>query len=273
MESKALKHFKRNVGVCNHLLITNLVGLDGIIYQNITKRDGFHTVWNPKDIKSSVDRARIYDLKSTVIWLCTFLDEYLMSLNREPRLLNEEISNKFDDAGGVKERLDIISNFVFNNKKPITYYMVRYLIGFRNKLIHSNVKENLLNDVNKELLTCKTLTQETYSGLIIDDLIKDYENNQFKITFKEVASLVKATIDFIYIVDEDIINNIEVERIVKEILIEFNKTNKDSFEKIEKSVRLKKFKMLLSTEGFNFITEGNDEILNEVLNITFSSHN
>ena len=62
--SYALKCFKKEIGQANQMLITIMVGLDGIVPYHVEASSEFHTSWNPKSKEISVERSKVFAKKS-----------------------------------------------------------------------------------------------------------------------------------------------------------------------------------------------------------------
>ena len=99
--SIALKRFKAEIGQANHMLITIMVGLDGIIPYDVEAQNEFHTSWNPKSKKASVERSKLFAKKATMAWLVDCLDIYLRLINQSPSLISSE---------KLKQSLDSVDN-------------------------------------------------------------------------------------------------------------------------------------------------------------------
>ena len=76
--SERRKRFKDSMGQANHFLITALIGLEYINNNEVSCPESFSTSWNPKNKKSSVERTRLYILKSSLSWAIDCLDTYLL---------------------------------------------------------------------------------------------------------------------------------------------------------------------------------------------------
>ena len=81
--SIALKRFKNEIGQANHMLITIMVGLDGIVPYQVEAQEEFHTSWNPKSKEISVERSKVFVKKATMAWLVDCIDMYLRLINRK----------------------------------------------------------------------------------------------------------------------------------------------------------------------------------------------
>ena len=110
--SIALKRFKNEIGQANHMLITIMVGLDGIVPYQVEAQEEFHTSWNPKSKEISVERSKVFVKKATMAWLVDCIDMYLRLINQSPILieskqLKQSIDSK-DNSRSVYKRINII---------------------------------------------------------------------------------------------------------------------------------------------------------------------
>lgn len=64
--SVAQRQFKKRMGQANHFLITILIGLDEVSKGLVKKPDTLDVSWNPKDVKASAERSRVYALNSSL---------------------------------------------------------------------------------------------------------------------------------------------------------------------------------------------------------------
>ncbi len=78
--SIALKRFKAEIGQANHMLITIMVGLDGIIPYDVEAQNEFHTSWNPKSKKASVERSKLF-AKKGYNGLASRLSRYILTID------------------------------------------------------------------------------------------------------------------------------------------------------------------------------------------------
>ncbi|OPY60337.1 MAG: hypothetical protein A4E56_02763 [Pelotomaculum sp. PtaU1.Bin065] len=82
-------------------------------------------------------------------------------------------------------------------------------ICWRNRLIHYKAENKIGQNSHEVLLREKESILQKYNGLDIKRAIDSYENNQVP-SFKEVASMVKASIDFITEIDNKLICQLDV---------------------------------------------------------------
>lgn len=268
--SKALTLFKREIGQANHLLITTIIGLDGIIPYNVEANSEFHVSWNPKDKKYSIERSKVFIKKSALAWVVDCIDMYLRIVNQKPFVLQDEnLKNKIDFeevSRSVYKRINIICDYYQINS--ISFALVDLLICWRNRLIHYQADNNIMqiHRITLEKSIDKILVG--YCGLDINSTIKSFEQSNVP-TFKEVASLIKATIDLIYEIDNKLIKNLELISYADQIFITYFKDNFESrlnniFSK-DQERKKKALRQLLKINGFSEKSENEiDEFCDKI---------
>lgn len=102
-ESRGRRRFKDLLGQANHLIVTSLVGLDGVEQGLVTTPPlDLHAAWSPKDPIISARRARRLLLDMVLVRAVDSVDVYSSSLSR-PRapwgsLLPNQRPNDLDAA-------------------------------------------------------------------------------------------------------------------------------------------------------------------------------
>lgn len=278
--SKNLKKFKKNVGQANQFIITILIGLRGVEIGKVTKEEGFNTTWNPKNVKDSTERSKEFMLKSALIFLVDNLDMYIKSSNREPRIItNDELHKNLNDINNnsIRERFKIINNhFKINEIDSNLVNMVDLLIYWRNRVVHFDAYDNLSNACKKDLVENKSKIHSRFCGLNIEDALYRYEERKSP-SFKETTSLIKACIDYVYIIDGLILKETDInnyfERIVNYYFSnkEIGTINSKSIERINKFyVKTEKRKQVVIRNLLNeysIVGEGQDYLYNSIQNL------
>lgn len=216
--SPAKREFKKRFGQANHLLITALVGIDGIQSGQITEKpDSFSTSWNPIDIKRSAERSRVFILKSFLAWAVESLEMYMTELNRKPKLLeSEQFTVLYSKAGqSVYKKTIFIADEI--NIDPILIALMEVLITWRNYTFHYDIDNEIRESSLKCLMDKSDELKERFAGLEITQLKRTWETGG-DFTFKETASLIKATQDFVGEIDKYIIVNIDSEKYLFETI-------------------------------------------------------
>ena len=207
--SYALKQVKKEIGQVNHYLITILVGLNGIIPHDLDAGSELHAVWNPKCKKASVDRSRLFAQKATLAFVVDCIDMYLRLINRSPLLIsNESLKNeldKDDNSKSVYRRLNIICKHL--NIDSLEFAMADLLICWRNRLVHFDA-DNDISSKNREIMLShfSNMYCEKHH-LDFREMLRSFDSKSIP-KFKEITSLVNATINLLYQIDSSLINQI-----------------------------------------------------------------
>lgn len=215
--SKAYRNFKNQIGHANHFLITILVGLDGLEdHSEIRIRSSFHSSWNPKDRNVSITRSREFARNSALSWVVDGLDFYMRSCNTKPKLFSDkDLIKKFNDIGNsVYHRCKTIAEFT--KSTPILIAFMELAITWRNNIIHSHANMSIDNTTREILLNNATEINDKFCNLDIKLMLDNFDKKSSP-TFKETASLIKATIDFVTEVDLFLISNIDQNKYLNDV--------------------------------------------------------
>lgn len=262
--SIAKKKFKDRFGQANHFLITALVGVDGIKSGIITKKpDSFSTMWNPISTVRSAERTRVFILKSFLGWAVESLEMYLTELNRKPKLLDsEKFSSLFSSAGqSVYQKTILIGKET--KVDPILIALMEVLITWRNYTFHYDIDNQISTSSMNCLLENKETVKKLFSGLEISQLKSTWEKG-CDFSFKETASLIKATQDFVTAIDTYVLQNLNYQRYYTEVVQIYFENNKKGVTKY-KSLSQEKKKKYLKVLLQNIVGTKEDEIENTVL--------
>lgn len=215
--SHARRTFKLLLGNANHLIITALVGLDAVERRVITEiPDGIHAAWTPKDPVASARRSRRLLLDMALIRAVDALDIYIKHSNRKPFLIEDvELRNRIDGEGrSIFWKFTAITDY-HNCLDPVLCALIKAMIAWRNKSAHEEADIELDNSVKAILQDNDKRISTEYRGLDSKRLISGFENNRPP-TFKEIASFIKATQDFVKAVDAVQLRACQPERYLKE---------------------------------------------------------
>lgn len=205
------------LGSANHLLITAIVGLEGIKNGNITKPPkDFPAKWNPKDPSASACRSRNLILEMCLVRSVDALDTYISCANRKPFLIQaSDIKSGIDGAGrSVRRKFRIIqTNYTLD--EPILNALIATLINWRNKAVHSEDTSQLESNYVDILKQNKEEISNQFCGLDTDVLLQGYEKNRHP-HLKEVTSFINATHQFVQAADGIILAELRVEEYLRE---------------------------------------------------------
>ncbi len=197
----ALKEFKKRFGNTNQFLITALVGLDGVGKGIVTKSDDFSTSWNPRDVRRAADRSRDFILKAFLNTASDSLESYLRAL-RVSGMLNDAELKHFQNKGLKEKVIDLGKELAVS---PLLVALMDLLITLRNQTVHSKLegKKDISPKSREVLEKFKKQLSDDYCGLVLHRKLIDI--SQYDVTFKEVASLISATHNYVYEVDREVI--------------------------------------------------------------------
>jgi hypothetical protein len=228
--SPARRSFKSQLGSANHLIITALVGLNAVERQIVTEiPPDIHAAWSPKDPIVSARRSRRLLLDMALLRAVDALDIYICHSNRKPFLIDDQ---------GSRDKIDAAGRRVFRKFKAITGYygpldlilcaLVEVMITWRNKSAHDESDTEIEDSVQSILHENRDEILSTYRGLDSALLISGYKDNEPP-AFKEVASFIRATHDFVSALDGLYLSSRQPEHFLKEHVWEVTgKTSKQS---------------------------------------------
>lgn len=253
--SIALKNFKNEMGQANHMLITIMVGLDGIIPYGVTAKEEFHTSWNPKSKNASVERSKVFAKKAAIAWLVDCLDMYLRLINQSPILIGDTDLKKAIDSPNnsrsVYKRILLMCHHY--NIQSIDFALVDLLICWRNRLTHFQA-ENDITEQNRTLLeeSLESIT-ENHCGLNIQQTLKSFDGYSSP-SFKEVTSFVRASINLISELDKCLLSDIGYVEYADKIIVKYlsddsNRKLNNIFSKDEQTAE-KSIRQILFQHGF-----------------------
>lgn len=259
-KSYALKKFKKEIGQANHFLITILIGLDGVKSGKVVKNDEFDAAWNPRDIIASASRSRIYTIKASLAWVVDCLDMYLRLCNRKPRLLSEELSNKFNGTGHrVYEKYKLVSDEY--EVSDIDIAVVDLMICWRNRMTHFDADNDISNE-SRNILIASINEDESIKKIHLDcnQMINSFDQSECP-TFKEMAFMISRTISFVESIDKILIDRVNVLTFLNDVLCNEFKNNPHIFHSIFSTIGNRRRKRLIQfIKNYGFIeVENNSE--------------
>ena len=78
--TSACSEFCERLGQANHLLITILIGIEGVRIGDARKSDDFHAAWNPKSLEETAQRSRRFARDAMLNHIVDSLGVYLSLL-------------------------------------------------------------------------------------------------------------------------------------------------------------------------------------------------
>lgn len=238
-----------------------MVGLDGIISYGVEPQKEFHTSWNPKSKKASVDRSKLFAKKATLAWVVDCIDMYLRLINQAPLLIcDEQLKNAIDsveNSRSVYKRIILVCNHY--SIKSVDFALVDLLICWRNRLSHFQA-ENDISQSNRILLEGNTeKIKKDHCGLSIDQTLQSFYKSEFP-TFKEITTFVRASVNLISQIDRCLLQNIDLVTYADRVVVKYLNEDKNRMNNLfskDVQTRVKTIRQLLFQNGF-ILEEPND---------------
>lgn len=278
--SKVQRQFKKRMGQSNHFLITILIGLDQVGKGTVKKPDTLDVAWDPKDATASVIRSREYALNSSLAWIIDNFDAYVQNCKRKPSLIEKkELLSALDSADRrVNDKFVVLFNR-YRDREQIKLYGALLALGiqWRNITTHSEAKNVLDEEYVKILSDNKEWYYSNFSHLVIDDALVHFNAHKSP-TLKETASIVKAVLRFVELVDTELIRELDNERYLSELFKDhFSVEEKQKDERgliltLTKERQKSMVKNILFSNGYTYIDgpdgfEIDDEFLYKYLTV------
>lgn len=220
--SPARRHFKQRIGQANHLLITTLIGLDGVKSKEFTLPDEFRTSWNPRDVVRSADRSIRFILDASLGWVVDNLDSYFIEANRKPSIIeSEKIRNEYDSIGrSVNGRFELFYHEARKTCDEIDRYaaLVALAIQWRNNIVHFGAKNELEKEYKLILTQYKAFYMDEFRHLDVTEMLKSFELKDENPSFKEATSMINAIHKFVELLDAFLLDSLDIERFKDDIL-------------------------------------------------------
>ena len=254
-KSLAYSQLKKRIGQANHFLITILVGLDEVSKGNAKKSATLDAKWDPKDVKVSASRSRTYALNSSLAWIVDNFDSYVQNCKRKPSLIEDsELRSTLDSADRrVNEKFEVLYKR-YKTVVDLKLYGALIALGiqWRNVTTHSGGGNVLDDEYERILQENKDWYNNNFCHLDVDKALESF-NTRKNPSLKEVASIIKAVLRFVEIVDKELIKEIDVERYVKDLLGKHYPQESEErrlFTNLTREHQISKIKQLLLNSGF-----------------------
>ena len=275
--SNNLKQFKTNIGQSNHFLITILVGLDGIQYANVTKRNEFSTSWNPKNVNISVQRSRVFAKEAALTYSVSSLDGYFHDINCDPKLINADLSSMFDTSKSIFKKNEEVYKIYINSSiqrvnLKLEYLIVKLAISWRNNITHYNSTTRLTNEENNYIKQyCLTDKNAVKCGLDASRMIENFNSGGCP-SFKEVTFLIAKIIQYVTDLDGFFLENVDSAVFVKQFFTQEFKSERLKFHNIFNSAPKSKVRQRKVTTIIDRLPIAvSDTIRNFYIEIDFAS--
>lgn len=212
--------FKDLLGQANHFLITILVGLNGVRNGSVKLEADFRTSWNPKNVKNSADRSRVFVLDLALIRAIDALDTYMMMSARKPCALPDtEFTKKMDGTGrSVARRLDVFDNQL-ESLEAHQKAILSVAIEWRNRRVHSLANDKIDRQTLQDILAQAATFRDQYSGLDVKELIAHFNAGDAP-TFKEAAAVIRLAHEAVAHFDEILLRQLPIESYLSDALLQ-----------------------------------------------------
>jgi hypothetical protein len=217
-ESRGRLHFKDLLGQANHLIVTALVGLDGVEKGLVSSPPPeLHAAWSPKSPVNSARRARRLILDMVLVRAVDSVDIYVRMARRLPGLVQAEALRDSIDAAGrsVMRKVSALEE-LYGAIEPVSFALVLVMIAWRNKSAHEESDTKISDHHRETLLQNAKIIAPNYRGLDVDRLLNGFDNGDP--TFKECASLISAAQRFIQMLETSLFRDLDAEQYLKELI-------------------------------------------------------
>ncbi len=217
--SQARNRFKRLLGNANHQIITALIGLHAIKIGTVTEKpEECDTTWAPCDPVASATRSRALILEMALVRCVDALDTYIRLSIRQPALVQStKLRTDIAKCGySVFGKFQKIEQFVDCDDELLSS-LVTLIITWRNRQVHTDADDELDRDCRNIICGNASEAKERFRGLDVNEMLDRYESNKSP-RFKEVASFVKVTQDYVNFVEEFLFSQLDEQRYFRELV-------------------------------------------------------
>jgi len=197
MKTPAYKPFINSIGKTVHHLNTIAVGLAGVESGDCRKPLGLDVSWQPKDIRASSRDARLFTLKSTIVFVAEEVNAYNQVIIGSPNI--GEIQLPKDPKRSDKHEC-LVKHLKIEEPSFILGPLL--LIHWRNRIIHRNSKASLTSAQIESLKDASNEFKSRYKNLCVFKLLDDFERGLP--TLKDVSSLIAMTINYVKKIEESV---------------------------------------------------------------------
>lgn len=216
-ESRGRGRFKALLGQANHLIITALVGLDGVERGLFTAPPpDLHAAWSPQNPVTSARRARRLILDMVLVRAVDSVDVYIRMSRRLPGLIQDvSLRNSIDGARrSIFQKVAALEGR-YGCDDPVAFAMVLVMIAWRNKSAHEEADTNIDARHRDVLRENAEVIASGYRGLDIERLLDGF--NVSEPTFKESASLISSAQRFVQVLESILFRDLDQEKYLKEL--------------------------------------------------------
>lgn len=217
--SKARNRFKRLLGNANHQIITALIGLHAIKIGAITEKpEEFDTTWAPLNPVDSAKRSRALILEMALVRCVDALDTYIRHSIRQPALVQSTaLRTEIAKCGySVFGKFQTIEQFVECDDELLSS-LITLMITWRNRQVHTDADDEIGRDCRNIICGHASEAKIRFRGLDVYKMLDRYDSNKSP-RFKEVASFVKITQDYVNFVEEFLFSQLDERKYLRELV-------------------------------------------------------
>lgn len=286
MESPFLIDFLKSVGDSVHSINTIVVGLSTIESGNYKKPEDLTITWKTSDNAFSARRARVYALKSALIYVDDSLANYLKGIrvlidnkilqtiltrfnpqfdpdlestfkakypstfrlfdDKNKKATSPEEKDKLYKHLSSVDRILALNEF-FNFEKEYWYPCIVMMIKWRNKVVHQISTGQLSREEINILNQNSVDIKDKHANIDIERTIDHFNKNE--ITLKDITTLIAITIRYARSIDEQIFQSVDRIEIVESYVTRKKLIEKyNSIANLEnESIRKRKFGNFITT--------------------------
>ena len=207
------------LGHTNHQIITALVGLHAIESGKVTaKPREFATIWAPRDPVASATRSRALILEMALVRCVDALDTYIRLTIRQPALVQStELRTNIADCGySVFGKYQKIEQFVDCDDELLSS-LIALIIAWRNRQVHTDADDVLTRACRSVICGNVNEAKTRFRSLDVNKMLDRYEKNKSP-KFKEVASFVKITQDYVNFVEEFLFSQLDEQKFFRDLV-------------------------------------------------------
>ena len=125
-------------------------------------------------------------------------------------------SDLADCGHSIFGKFEVIDNHIGSNDRLLSS-LIAIAIVWRNRRVHTDADDVLGDRYKTSLRDSSSEARSRFRGLEIDQLLDRYDTNQSP-RFKEIASLIKATQDYVNKVEDVFFDNLDKRQFLRELV-------------------------------------------------------
>lgn len=213
--TSACSEFCERLGQANHLLITILIGIEGVRIGDARKSDDFHAAWNPKSLEETAQRSRRFARDAMLNHIVDSLGVYLSLLKGS--LYEHALPSLYSISDrSLKLRLDAFCSDL-GLEVSTRLALVHLAIQWRNRRLHTGAPNAIEKQYETTLKGAMDDIRAQFSGLDVNIILGHFSKSESP-RFKEVASLVKGSLDFVQSADTLLVRRLDPSDVARHVI-------------------------------------------------------